>query len=176
MRTSIISKSWKEDDTWALVFNQPHDAFTIQITATLSSKSMDRLGKTLKDHTFIGLEEKFLTVANSKLMFAGYFMGGHFMDYNFTNVYAPEKMPIKKIFPCEDGCEIFLHASEVGTVTYKTTGLCFEEMMFELFGKNSQDELTDYFQRNHVVANVYNGTCLYLPVPIPTIEVSAKVL
>lgn len=176
MRSEIISTRRVENDTWTLVFNQPHDAFTIQITATLNSKSMERLEKTLKDPTMTGLGEIFLTVANSKLMFAGYFMGGHFMDYNFTNVYAPEKMPIKKIFPCEDGCEIFLHAGEVGTVTYKATGLCFEEMMFELFGKNSQDELTDYFQRNHVVANVYNGTHLYLPVPIPTIEVSAKAI
>ncbi len=176
MRSEIISTRWVENDTWTLVFNQPHDAFTIQITATLNSKSMERLGKTLKDPTMTGLGEILLTVANSKLMFAGYFMGGHFMDYNFTNVYAPEKMPIKKIVPCDDGCEILLHAAEAGTVTYKATGLCFEKMMLELFGKNSQGELTEYLRMNHVEADVWNETCLYLPVPIPAIEVSAKVL
>lgn len=171
-----MSRKFIGDDKWILKFKQPHDAITIQVSATLSSKSMKRLRKALNDSTMSRPKKKFLAVANRNLIFAGYMMGGHFTDYTFPNIQVPAKMPVKKIVPCQDGCEVQLYASEVGTVTYKSTGLCFEEIMFELFGKTSQNELHDYLQKNHVVAEVYNGTSLYLPIPIPAIEISAEVI
>ena len=171
-----MSRKFIGDDKWILKFKQPHDAITIQVSATLSSKSMDRLGKVLKDPTMSGSENKFIAVANRNLIFAGYMMGGYFTDYTFPDIQVPVKMPVKKIVPCQDGCEVLLYASEVGMVTYKSTGLCFKEIMFGLFGKTSQNELHDYLQLNHVVAEVYNGIYICMPIPIPAIEISAEAI
>lgn len=173
------SERLMDNGLWELVFDQQHDAFTTRITATLSEDSMNRLIVALGGFSHCsGEDNKFLKAQTRNLLLAGYMPNTSSLSYLFPDisVAVPVSCPISKIIPDGDGCAIFASSMySNGRQIIELKDVSFQKML-QLFGKSSFEELWDYLRDTDVFAEAWNESCICIPIPIPAVNIAAKVL
>ncbi len=173
------SKRLMDNGLWELVFDQQHDAFTTRITATLSEDSMSRLTIALGGFSHCsGEDNRFLKAQTRNLLLAGYMPNTSSLSDLFPDikVVVPLSCSISKIIPYGDGCTIFASSMySNGCQFIELKDVSFQKML-TLFNKSSFEELVDYLRDTNIFAEVWNENCLYIPIPIPAVNIEAKVL